>query len=195
MRDIIKLTLVLTCICLAAALALSQVYNLTKEPIAYQKRMETLRAVEAVLPHHDNQPDKDTVELITGKDLRGDPISTTFYRGRQKKLLQGVAFKVISWEGYGGRIEVMVGVSPEGNITGIEIIGHAETPGLGNKITDPEFKDKFKGRNLNNTRWKVKKDGGDIDQITGATISPRAVVGVVKEGLEFFALHREEIIK
>jgi electron transport complex protein RnfG len=97
-------------------------------------------------------------------------------------------------DGYSGNIEIMVGVDPAGAVTGIEILSHAETPGLGAKITQPAFKKQFVGKNLENADWRVKKDGGQFDQITGATISPRAVVGAVHRGLEFFAGHRDEIL-
>jgi len=80
-------------------------------------------------------------------------------------------------------------------VTGIEILNHAETPGLGDKIAHPAFKDQFKLKNLDNVDWRVKKDGGQFDQITGATISPRAVVKAVKGGLEFYRQHRQEIVK
>jgi len=79
-------------------------------------------------------------------------------------------------------------------VSGIEILSHAETPGLGDKITHEGFKKQFKGQNLKSADWRVKKDGGDFDQITGATISPRAVVGAVRKGLEFFGEHRQEIV-
>ena len=88
----------------------------------------------------------------------------------------------------------MVGVDPNGVITGVEVISHSETPGLGSKITEPQFLGLFPGRSLSNTHWAVKKDGGDIDQITGATISPRAVVAAIYTGLEDFSAHREDIL-
>jgi electron transport complex protein RnfG len=105
-----------------------------------------------------------------------------------------VAFKVVAPEGYSGNIEIMVGVDEAGTVSGIEILSHAETPGLGDKITHGWFKDQFKGQSLESADWRVKKDGGDFDQITGATISPRAVVGAVRAGLEFFAGHRQKIV-
>jgi electron transport complex protein RnfG len=79
-------------------------------------------------------------------------------------------------------------------INGIEILSHLETPGLGAKIREAKFKDRFENRNLSNTAWAVKKDGGDIDGITGATISSRAVIKRVKEGLEFYRDHRTSIV-
>lgn len=193
-RDIMKMVVVLTIVTGIAATCLAKVYDLTKDAIAEAKRQETLRAIKTVLPAFDNEPDKDTVSLVSGKDKKGADIKTAFYRGRKEGKIVGVAFKTSSMEGYSGLIEVMVGVDREGKITAIEIVSHAETPGLGDKIVKPKFKDQYKGRDLKNTKWLVRKDGGDIDQITGATISPRAVTKAVKEGLEFFAAHRDDVL-
>ncbi|UCD71666.1 MAG: RnfABCDGE type electron transport complex subunit G [Syntrophobacterales bacterium] len=186
MRDILRLTIVLTSICIVSAIALAKVYDLTKGPIAYQKRLEVLRAIKTVLPQYDNEPDRDMVVLPMGVDKKGEEIQRVFYRGRKEGRLIGVAFKVISPEGYGGNIEVMVGLLQDGTIHGVEVLSHLETPGLGAKIRETKFKDRFKNRNLTNTTWAVKKDAGDIDAITGATISSRAVIKAIKEGLEFY---------
>lgn len=193
MKDVLRLAIVLTLITAGAGLILSLVETVTREPIAEQRRLETLRALEAVLPPIDNSPDSDTVELLIGKDRKGRDVKRLFYRGRSGDDLVGVAFKVVAPDGYSGNIFIMVGVDAGGTVTGIEILNHAETPGLGDKITQDWFKDQFKLRNLDNTDWRVKKDGGQFDQITGATISPRAIVKAVKGGLEFFRTHRQEI--
>jgi len=194
MKEIVRLAVALTLITVVAGLILSLVEGVTREPIAAQRRAEMLRAINAVLPAIDNEPDTDTVALKAGKDRKGRDVKRTFYRGRKDGELAGVAFRVVAPDGYSGNIEIMVGVDPAGSVTGIEILSHAETPGLGAKITQPAFKKQFVGKNLENTDWRVKKDGGQFDQITGATISPRAVVGAVHRGLEFFAGHRDEIL-
>jgi electron transport complex protein RnfG len=150
--------------------------------------------LRAVLPPSDNAPDEDTVDLVIGQDKRGRDVVRTFYRGRQKDLLSGIAFKVVAPDGYSGDINIMVGIDPAGTVAGIEILSHNETPGLGDKIELPAFKKIFSGKNLTNADWRVKKDGGEFDQITGATISPRAVVGAVRRGLEFFQEHRGDIV-
>jgi len=160
MKEIARLVLILTAICVVAALALAQVYELTKEPIARQKRLEVLKAIRAVLPNIDNEPDI-----------------------------------VKSREGYGGNIEIMLGVDPQGVILGVEILSHLETPGLGSKISEEAFRQQFAGRRLEDTRWAVRKDGGDIDQITGATVSPRAVVDAIHQGLEFFQKNQTKILE
>ncbi len=194
MKDIGRLVLVLTLIAAGAGLILSLVEAVTREPIAEQRRLETLKALQAVLPPIDNSPDTDTVRLVSGQDKKGRDIERTFYRGRKEESLVGVAFKVVASEGYSGNIEVMVGIRPDGSVVGIEILHHAETPGLGSKITEPWFKEQFAGKSLDNADWRVRKDGGQFLEITGATISPRAVVQAVRAGLEFFRLHREEIV-
>ncbi len=193
MNNMPRLILVLTLITVGAGLVLSLVESATREPIAEQRRLETLRALQAVLPPVDNSPDADTVDLLVGKDKRGRDVKRTFFRGRQNGELSGVAFKVVAPDGYSGNIDIMVGVDPDGVVSGIEILTHAETPGLGDKITFPEYKQGFVGKSLDNADWRVKKDGGEFDQITGATISPRAVVGAVKKGLEFFRENRAAI--
>jgi electron transport complex protein RnfG len=194
MKDIVRLILVLTVIAAGAGLILSLVEGVTREPIAEQRRLEMLKALKAVLPSMDNEPDQDTVALVTGTNRKGQKETRTFYRGRQGAELTGVAFKVVGTDGYSGNIEIMVGVKPDGTVNGIEILSQAETPGLGARITEPQFKDQFQGKSLQNADWRVKKDGGDFDQITGATISPRAVVKAIRSGLEFFKEHREEIV-
>ncbi len=194
MNGIPRLVLVLTLITAGAGLVLSLVEAVTREPIAEQRRLETLRALQAVLPPADNSPDEDTVDLVVGKDKRGRDVQRKFFRGRTDGQLSGVAFKVVAPDGYSGNIDIMVGIDPSGTVVGIEILNHNETPGLGDKITLPEYKSGFKGKNLDNADWRVKKDGGEFDQITGATISPRAIVGAVRKGLEFYRDHRADVL-
>ena len=146
------------------------------------------------MPAYDNEPDRDVVSIVTGTDDEGAEIVTEYYIGRSGEEIVGIAFEASSSAGYSGDIDLMVGVDPEGIITGVEVISHAETPGLGSKITESGFLELFHGRDLGNTHWAVKKDGGDIDQITGATISPRAVVEAVYAGLEDFSTHRGDIL-
>lgn len=191
MRDIFRLAVVLAIICSAAATALALVYNLTKDPIAHQQRLKKLNAIRAVQPDYDNEPDKDFVDLKTNDGNGG---LTRFYITKKGSTYTGVVFAV-SALGYGGPIELMVGINPEGTITGIRILKHSETPGLGAKINEAAFLKQFTSKNTRNMNWALKKDGGEIDQISGATISPRAVVRAINQGLLFFSEHKEDILK
>ncbi len=190
MRDIIRLITVLTLICIAAALSLAKVYEFTKGPIAEQRRQAKLKAINAVLPEHDNLPDQNTLQFEMGGGK-----SRIVYMGFTGDRLNGLAFEVRSGEGYGGEIVAMLGLNLNGEISGVELVKLAETPGLGAKIVDLEFRSQFLGKSLENTKFMLKKDGGDIDQVTGATISPRAIVNAIKEGLEFFKKHHNEILE
>ena len=194
MKELLRLAIALTLITAGAGLILALVEDATRAPIAEQRRLEMVRALEAVLPKIDNQPDSDTVALVAGVDKKGREVQRTFYRGRTGNNLVGIAFKVTAPDGYSGNIDIMVGIQPDGTVVGIEILTHAETPGLGDKIAHTPFKEQFRDKGLDNIDWRVKKDGGEFDQITGATISPRAVVKAVHAGLTFFKKHRNDVI-
>ncbi|MDI6794644.1 MAG: RnfABCDGE type electron transport complex subunit G [bacterium] len=198
MAELFRLVLTLTLVSVVAGLALSGAEQGTKSARERQDREAKLEAIEAVLPPHDNEPDQPAPELdlLDGKsDGRIRLENTDFYVAEDGGQVVAVAFKQESGNGYSGRIEVMLGVDLEGTLTGIDVVKHLETPGLGSKIDDPEkgnrFKDQFKNKSLANSRLingkiTVKKDGGDIEAISGATISPRAVCDAVSKGFEVF---------
>lgn len=174
-----RLALALVGVCVAAALVLAVTERVTRGPIAEQKRAEVLRSLDAVLPPHDNAADRDTrtVQLDSGEE-------ETLYLARRGEDWVGTAVSVTAHDGYAGDIDVMVGVNRQGAVTGVAILAHAETPGLGDQITHGNWLSTFRDKSLSGTSWAVKKDGGDFDQFTGATISPRAVVGAVHRALE-----------
>src|SRR3990170_3506535 len=141
-----RLITVLTAICLVATIALARVYDITKGPIAEQERLRTVSAIKAVLPAFNNDIDKDAKEIIVGRDKKDRDIRMKFYTGKRDEAPVGVAFQVIAPDGYAGDISVLMGVTPEGKITGIEIINQRETPGLGNKILQEGWRGEFRSR-------------------------------------------------
>jgi len=187
MPDIAKYMITLTLICIVAAVVLAGVYAITKEPIAISERQEKLKAIKIVLPPFNNEPDKEE-EKITVKDRETEVEKDIyFYPGKNKTgELVGVAIQTVSKTGYGGDIALMIGANMKGEIQGLYILNYAETPGLGSKIDEEWFKKQFVGKSASKDKLSVKKDGGDIDSITGATISSRAVAYAVEEGLEVF---------
>lgn len=175
-----RMVAALMAVCIAGAVVLAFTDRITSGPIAEAKRQEVVRSLGAVLPPHNNHPDQDTLQ-VTLDD--GAPL--TLYQARMQGEWVGTAVPVTAPDGYSGNIDIMVGVSRAGAITGVAVLAHAETPGLGDRmVTDLAWLPSFRGRTLDNTRWAVKKDGGDIDQFTGATITPRAVVNAVRRALE-----------
>ena len=97
--------------------------------------------------------------------------------------ITGYAVNVINTQGYGGAVSILTGTDSKGAVSGVAVIYHSETPGLGDKITSKSFLDLFKGFTVND-KIAVKKDGGTIEQFSGATISPRAVAAGVKDSLK-----------
>ena len=183
MKEVIRLTVVLTVVCVLAGLSLSYVSEATEEARAYQDRLELLSSLNMVLPEHDNEPDSDAMQIG----------GITYYPSKKDGEINGIAFITSSDKGYSGLIRVIVGVKPDGEIISIGILEQKETPGLGSKITEDWFVDQYKGKSLENARWAVKKDNGDFEQISGATISPRAVTSAIQKGLETYQKDRQEI--
>jgi electron transport complex protein RnfG len=160
---------------LVAALALGGVYNVTKEPIALAKKAKTETALEAVIP------DFDKVETFKILPV-GETDSLILNKCFKDATLVGVAIESISRNGYDPTpIKVMVGFTPNGIITSTSVIGHKETPGLGTKMGEEKFSKQFEGKNPDSFNLTVKKDGGDVDAITAATISSRAFCDAVKK--------------
>lgn len=189
MLEFLRLAGILTLVSIISAWALSSTYNITKPIIDLKRYQKKIEALSLVLPPFDNQPDKEMVKLTTEK---GEVIE--FYVGRKNGQPTGIAFKK-NTIGYGGNIALMIGVTPEGKIYGIQIMEQNETPGLGAKISHPNFLKQFTNKDLSSTRWEVKKLGGDFDQISAATVSSRAITKGVKEGLNFFQSNKEKILK
>ncbi len=155
-------SLVLISITMSAALAL--VYLKTKEPIETAAMKKELEAMSQVLPPFDSDPQANMFEEN----------GVVVYPVNQQDELVGYAIKTYTENGFGGRIELMAGFLPDGTISGVSVLQHKETPGLGTKMTDPGFKEQFTGKNPGDFTLKVKKDGGMVDAITAATISSRA---------------------
>ncbi|MBF0176992.1 MAG: RnfABCDGE type electron transport complex subunit G [Magnetococcales bacterium] len=186
MPDFFRMGLILMVVGLTATAILAGTDSITKGPIAEAKRQELLHALQQVLPPgFDNSPDQDFIVVNDARlDKKSSPVK--IYRARGKGADLGAAFTVIAPNGYSGDIEILLGMAAGGTVSSIRILSHKETPGLGDKFATTSWPDAFKGKTASNVKWGVKKDGGDFDQFAGATITPRAIVGAVKRGLDFF---------
>jgi H+/Na+-translocating ferredoxin:NAD+ oxidoreductase subunit G len=182
--------------CLGFGTVLAVTERLTADAIAARALEDKLNSLAQVLPDelHDNNPVDDALQLA---DARGR--QTTIYRARKDGRVTGVAYE-IRGSGYAGEIRLMLGVDARGQVLGVRVLAHKETPGLGDRI-DVKKGDwilRFAGLSLGAppaAKWKVKKDGGEFDQFAGATITPRGVVGAIREGLEFFAAHKTQLVE
>jgi electron transport complex protein RnfG len=164
-----NMVLVLLGITLIASFSLGAVYNLTKEPIAKAQQAKKEAAIKQVVP------DFDQLEPISVTQENGDD-PMVINKALKEGELVGYAVEAYSDKGFGGRINLMVGFTPDGDIFNTAVLKHTETPGLGDKmdVAKSNFPEQFKNKNPEEFTLKVKKDGGKVDAITAATISSRA---------------------
>jgi Na+-translocating ferredoxin:NAD+ oxidoreductase subunit G len=185
MKTALNMALRLTLICAVAAFALTNVADITRGPIAASEARAQREAVEAVLPAF-SQLAIDTLRTDT-EDLH------LYFSGLGEKGVTGTAFTATSGLGYSGEIEIMMGVGPEMKISGVRILRHAETPGLGANYADPALLDEFYvGRPLG-ASWKLTKDGGEVDAVTGATVTGRAIADAIESGARNYLNDKDKI--
>jgi electron transport complex protein RnfG len=174
-------------------------YDNTADIIKHNHQLVLLRKLNTLVPpeKYDNDLLNDTIE-VAGDDLLGKKNPSTVYRARKNNQPVAVVLAPTATGGYNGSIDLLVGIYADGTLAGVRVVEHHETPGLGD-VVEAERSDwitKFTGKSLRDPadkRWKVKRDGGDFDQFTGATITPRAVVKAVHAALLYFAKHREAL--
>ena len=175
--------------------------TLTRDRIAEEKANALNRSLLDVMPAErlDNKLVEDQIKLESDA-LLGTDRALPAYVARKNGEPTGVILQVSAPEGYGGSINLLVGVSSTGEITGVRVIPpHVETPGLGDAIELQKSKWilSFNGKSLQNTaekNWHVKKDGGEFDAFTGATITPRAVVDAVHKALLYVDQNRDTLL-
>ena len=190
MRDLVKMVVVLLVICTTSGVVLSYVNEATEEPREYSYiKFVQEPSIRAVLSDYDNDPVKERIKLVLGEDEEGNPIEIVVFPAKKGDETQAIAYSAAA-KGYHDLIEVMVGVGPEGKLTGISIMTHTETPGLGARIVEPEFTDQFAGLDLETTNLSAK--GGKVDTLSGATFSTVGVVTAVGAALEQFPQIKKE---
>jgi electron transport complex protein RnfG len=170
-----NMVLSLTFISFAASACLGFVYEFTKKPIELSNLNKKLEAIKLVVPEFNNNPNEEMYKLATGE---GD--SLDIYPAKKDSVVIGYAVNTFTKKGFSGNISLMTGFKPDGTIINITVLEHKETPGLGTKMTEPDFKDQFNNKNPSEFILKVKKDGGPVDAITAATISSRAFCDAVQ---------------
>lgn len=176
-----KSVLILTITGFCSAMLLFATNRLTQEPIRRAVEQVKVDALRQIFPFEFADSDINRVTDAEGR---------TFFEIKDSAGgLRGVAVEVSGNKGYSGEIKVLLAVSASGEVYDYSVLAHLETPGLGNKIEEPPFRGQFKGKSLSGFNWKVKKDGGDVDSITAATISSRAITEIIENGLKLAQAH------
>ncbi|UZE97376.1 electron transport complex subunit RsxG [Alkalimarinus alittae] len=183
----------------AGLIAATQI--MTKETIEKQVKKAQSKALLQIISHeeHDNDLLEDTFLLEAG-GLLNLPNSKEAYIARNDDMATAIILPVVAENGYSGPISMIVGIEANGKVKGVRVINHKETPGLGDKIDikKSDWIKQFEGVSLTQPapdQWKVKKDDGEFDQLTGATITPRAIVSGVHNALNFFEQNKVELLK
>lgn len=182
-----NMLLTLVIVATTAGLALGGVHLMTKEKIELNQAEKLQKALNKVLPDFDNEIGKDTLSVAAENSDK----KLILYKAKKGDELVGVAVETYSLQGYSGLIKLLVGFDLNGNIQNISVLQHAETPGLGDKMQKDKagWSEQFNGKNPAEYNLQVKKDGGDVDAITAATISSRAYCDAVQRAWKAFDKH------
>jgi len=169
---------------MSAALAL--VYQVTLEPIKMAESNKVNNAIKQVVPEFDNNPGAEMYYL----KIEGENDSLAVYPATKGGKHVGTAVSTYTNKAFSGDFTVMVGFLPDGTINNSIVLVHKETPGLGSKMNEAKFHDQFNGKNPSTFKLSVKKDGGEVDAISAATISSRAYCDAISRAYSAYA-HKE----
>ncbi len=197
-RSMLKNALVLGLFAIATVGSVAILQQATAERIAKAEREAQVRALSEILPQgsYDNHLLDNSLELHD--PLLGSKAPQTAYIALKDDQPSAIILRATASDGYSGAIHLLIGIQANGQLAGVRVLSHKETPGLGDKIelAKSVWIRSFEGKSLSNPSeegWAVKKDRGEFDQFAGATITPRAVVKAVHKALQFFDANRQQL--
>lgn len=178
---------------------LAYVFEITRAPIAASEKEARLALFKQILP--ENTYDNDLLQesvTIAPNELLGNHVPSAANIAKLNNKLAGVVLEAIAHDGYSGDIKLLIAIRADGSISGVRVLAHKETPGLGDYIdvARGNWIKLFNNESLAKTpakQWQVKKDGGKFDYMVGATITPRAVVKAVLKAVEFFESNKKTL--
>ncbi len=194
-----KTAITLIAFALVFTALLAYVFQITKVPIEKSEAAARLALFRQIVPAnmHDNDILKDTL-TIAPNDLLGNTQPSIANRARINNAPAAIILEAIAHDGYSGDIKLLIAIKYNGEISGVRVLTHKETPGLGDyiDIAKDDWIKLFDAESLTKTsdkNWQVKKDGGQFDYMAGATITPRAVVKAVHKALKYFEANRDAL--
>lgn len=199
LREMAVAGALLTGFAVAGTGLVAYVHQQTAARIAANEAAATRALINEIIPpgRYDNDIVHDTI-TVRAPDALGSEAPLTVYRARREGAPYAAVLTVVAPNAYNGTIKLLVGVRRDGTVAGVRVVRHQETPGLGDAIEadKSDWIAQFAGRSLDGTpasEWRVRKDGGAFDQLTGATVTPRAVVRAVRKALVYFDAHRDKL--
>ena len=197
----IKTACIMIAFTVVGTLSLAIIHHTTKAPISKAEAAVRMNLFGQILPAslYDNDLLQDAVKFPSGGDLANRD-ETMIHRARLKGAPSAVILEATAPDGYSGDIKLLVAIKSSGEIVGVRVLDHKETPGLGDyiDIAHSNWIKNFDAQSLDKTNddaWFVKKDGGQFDFTTGATITPRAVIKAVHKVLKFYQAHQQVIFE
>lgn len=191
-KHAIKTAITLVAFAFVGTAMLAYVFNITRAPIEASEKEARLALFKEILPEstYNNDLLKDTVEIAPNEQL-GNRQPTVANIAKLNNKTAGVILEAIAHDGYSGDIKLLIAIRADGSISGVRVLAHKETPGLGDyiEVARGSWIKLFNEESVNKTpatQWQVKKDGGKFDYMVGATITPRAVVKAVFKALQFY---------
>ena len=196
--SVVRTALLVGVIVVGAAALVTGSYDFSKERIAANERARLVASLNSVLDPALGSAELTPVLINARDELLGsaEPIDVFIIMTQERPA--AAVFATIAPDGYNAEIQLLVGISPDEHVTGVRAVRHRETPGLGDAIDieNSAWIRQFDGKSLEDPivqRWAVAKDEGAFDSLTGATVTPRAVVKAVKNTLLYFRAHRDEL--
>lgn len=199
MAPVLRSAASLGLVAMAGTALLAGVYQLTSERIAAQERRAVLEQLQEIIPadRYDNALQDDWISFTDETHFpRGQQVLA--YRARRDGQPVAVILRFAAVNGYNGPIHLLAGIETDGRLAGVRVTSHRETPGLGDaiEVARNDWIRSFDGRSLRSPGpqgWGVRRDGGEFDQFTGATITPRAVVEAVRLALDYHAANHQAL--
>ena len=202
----LKPALLLTLVSLIGGSILAFTEKTTAPVIAEQERIAILKSLRTILPEDFKASGLDENKLLSStitipaNDQLKTVTDTMVYRAWTDEQPAVAVFRIQTEDGYSGAISLLIGIRFNGVVSGVRVVSHKETPGLGDLIHQDRSNWILGFENTSllspvNSQWSVKKDDGAFDQFTGATVSPRAVVGAIHRTLLYFTEHKNEIFE
>jgi electron transport complex protein RnfG len=199
-RNALRTGIILFVFAVVATALLVFTFMRTEPTIERSRQAEKMVLLNQVLPPalYDNNLIA-SQQSVPADEKLGTRHPSSMWIARRGDQVSAVILEAIAPDGYSGNIHLVIGIDVNGNITGVRVTTHSETPGLGDYIdrSKSPWIEQFVGTSLTSPEakyWKVAKDGGKIDARAGATITPRAVVKAVKSALDYFAQHRAAFV-
>ena len=198
-RNALRTAAIMLAFAFIGTLLLATVFDVTRAPIEASEKAARLSLFKEILPAQNYDNDLLASQVtIAPNALLGNRLPSIANVAKQQQQTAGVILEAIAHDGYSGDIKLLIAIRADGSISGVRVLAHKETPGLGDyiDIAHGNWIKLFDNESLEKTaaeKWQVKKDGGQYDYMVGATITPRAVVKAVKQALQFYQQNKQTL--